>query len=543
MTTQTADPAILPPTDQLILPGGHPGLLDRHKAARMLDLSDCGMYLWMRRSTRPVRRWRGTGRKNLAPVYFAVEDLHALRAEMEGPRPAPAPYAGPADAPLPKEGTSVAPGYPGLVTKEQAAAMFGVAENTLSHWQLRVKRPLRRWGQKTPWGPPMALFAIEDVRELRRAIEELSAPYDGPADAPLPKPGSAVRSGYPGLATQAQAGDMFGISVAQWIKWQGSGKAPSRRWYEIGEQGPRGVLFARADLEQLREELDAYFGPYTGPMDTPLPKIRERVQPGYPGLATRQQAAEVMGVPYTTWTHWESERMVPKRRWQQRARHGNGPVLYAVEDLHAMSEALRKREEPHPDPDRPGVWRVPISSYLHTMDVLIDERDLPVVRGKAWNWSPRDEGGGGEVVLRCAWGEGPQIPLKRILLGVEGRENRVLFRSGDPLDCRRSNLMLVGQEEQSRRNRKMGTINGHEYTSKFKGVSWDDERGKWKMQIRRGKDIKIQRRFDDEELAARAYDKAARELFGEFARLNFPEHAPAPSLTLRVSRTRVREAA
>jgi hypothetical protein len=539
MTMQTIDAAILPPTDQLIPPGGHPGLVDRHEAAKLLDMSGCGMYLWMRKSTRPVRRWRGEGRKNLAPVYFAIEDLHALRAEMEGPRPEPAPYDGPADAPLPPEGTTVAPGYPGLVTKEQAAAMFGVAENTLSHWQLRVERPLRRWGQKTPYGPPLALFAIEDVRGLRRAIEELAAPYDGPADAPLPKPGSAVRPGYPGLATQAEAAAMFDISVHRWIEWQRSGLAPKRRWYQVGSQGPRAVLFARVDLERLRTDLDSYFGPYTGPMDAPLPKKGERVQAGHPGLLTRHEAAKFMDVPFTTWHWWERERTVPKRRWRQRARNCQGAMLYAVEDLAIMREELRKRREPHPDPERPGVWRVPISSTLHTMDALIDERDLPVVQGKAWHWSPRDEGGGGEVVLAATWGTGPQPPLKRLILGVEGRDNRVLFRNGDPLDCRRENLLMVGQEEQSRRNRKMRHRSGKACSSKFKGVCWCEERGKWLAQIVRDGRHRHLGRFDDEELAARAYDKAARELFGELARLNFLE----PSITLRSTGQTVRAAA
>ena len=32
--------------------------------------------------------------------------------------------------------------------------------------------------------------------------------------------------------------------------------------------------------------------------------------------------------------------------------------------------------------------------------------------------------------------------------------------------------------------------------------------------------------------AAKAYDRKARELFGPFTRLNFPDEAPAPSRTV-----------
>jgi hypothetical protein len=84
----------------------------------------------------------------------------------------------------------------------------------------------------------------------------------------------------------------------------------------------------------------------------------------------------------------------------------------------------------------------------------------------------------------------------------------------DGLDNRRSNLRLAtNQQNQMNRGRKGGT-------SRFKGVSWDRQKSLWLAQMGRGRGSKIGR-FHAEEDAARAYDRAAREKFGEFACTNF----------------------
>jgi hypothetical protein len=58
-------------------------------------------------------------------------------------------------------------------------------------------------------------------------------------------------------------------------------------------------------------------------------------------------------------------------------------------------------------------------------------------------------------------------------------------------------------------------------TSGFKGVWWNKKAEKWKGQIQvDGKKIHLGL-FSDPTVAARAYDEAATEHFGEFAHLNF----------------------
>ena len=88
---------------------------------------------------------------------------------------------------------------------------------------------------------------------------------------------------------------------------------------------------------------------------------------------------------------------------------------------------------------------------------------------------------------------------------------------GNGLNNRRSNLRIC-TEQQNAFNRKR-----REGSSQFKGVYWQKEVRKWYAHIKiNQKDIYLGG-FHKETDAAKAYDAAAIGLFGEFARVNFPQ--------------------
>jgi len=107
-----------------------------------------------------------------------------------------------------------------------------------------------------------------------------------------------------------------------------------------------------------------------------------------------------------------------------------------------------------------------------------------------------------------------RIYLHRAILGIEDKNIFVDHINGDGLDNRRENLRLCtkaqnGQNRGAAKNNKTG----------FKGVSKSG--AKWTAQIKSDKKHFRIGVFDTPELAAIAYDNAARRLHGEFAKTNF----------------------
>lgn len=86
----------------------------------------------------------------------------------------------------------------------------------------------------------------------------------------------------------------------------------------------------------------------------------------------------------------------------------------------------------------------------------------------------------------------------------------------DSLDNRRVNIRICTNSQ--------NMMNGNSHkgsSSKFKGVFWHKLRRKWQAQIRKNYKAIYLGYYDSEVEAARTYDRAAKDLFGEFAKPNF----------------------
>lgn len=88
--------------------------------------------------------------------------------------------------------------------------------------------------------------------------------------------------------------------------------------------------------------------------------------------------------------------------------------------------------------------------------------------------------------------------------------------NGNKLDNRKTNLRFCTQSNQNQMNVGLRKDN----KSGYKGVCWDDGMKKYKAQIQNNRVRKILGYFHNKHEAAVAYNRAAKELFGEFAWLN-----------------------
>lgn len=145
------------------------------------------------------------------------------------------------------------------------------------------------------------------------------------------------------------------------------------------------------------------------------------------------------------------------------------------------------------------------------MVALVDDEDFALVSRRTWSPS-RNDGNGG--TFYAVSGASPRVLMHVLILGSEPG-TQIDHINGNGLDNRRSNLRRCSRAQNAaNRAKQRGT-----FTSRFKGVS--RLASGWRAYITAGRFIYLGT-FATEEDAARAYDAAAVEHFGEFARLNFP---------------------
>lgn len=145
---------------------------------------------------------------------------------------------------------------------------------------------------------------------------------------------------------------------------------------------------------------------------------------------------------------------------------------------------------------------------------LIDDADLPLVQG--YNWFQTANGYAARSTTRS--GKRFTILMHRLISDV-APTFEVDHANGDTLDNRRANLRVCTRHDNAR-NRK---LNVNKTRSRFKGVRRPQASFSWIAAIRVDGVQHYLGSFMTELDAAFAYDRAAVEHFGRFARLNFPQ--------------------
>lgn len=144
---------------------------------------------------------------------------------------------------------------------------------------------------------------------------------------------------------------------------------------------------------------------------------------------------------------------------------------------------------------------------------IIDDKYLKLVSKYSWHlksngYASAYFGGGRKNTKR--------IYLHHLITGkIKGKYTDHI--NNNKLDNRINNLRIATYSENSINSKKRK--NG---TSAYKGVSWNNKRKEWASQLTLKYKNYFLGWFKKEIHAAMAYDLWARELHGEFAKLNFP---------------------
>ena len=122
-------------------------------------------------------------------------------------------------------------------------------------------------------------------------------------------------------------------------------------------------------------------------------------------------------------------------------------------------------------------------------------------------------------------GQGPYYAYRKIYYKHQSMHNLLLpppqgffvdHIDLNGLNNQRSNLRLATFSQQMMNRRSSGF-------EKYKGIRQQPGYNKWDARITLNKKQIYLGYFNTPEEAARAYDKAAKQIHGEFARVNFPE--------------------
>ena len=143
---------------------------------------------------------------------------------------------------------------------------------------------------------------------------------------------------------------------------------------------------------------------------------------------------------------------------------------------------------------------------------LIDREDYDRVKKYNWYFCQKINSKNGYVVASDYINKkSHNLSLSRFIMNCP-KGLLVDHRDHNTLNNQKYNLRICNSN-----NNNWNMLPRKNCKSKHKGVFWNNDRNKWTSRIQKNEKIKFLGRFSTQKEAAIAYNKAAKELHGEFA--------------------------
>ncbi len=192
---------------------------------------------------------------------------------------------------------------------------------------------------------------------------------------------------------------------------------------------------------------------------------------------------------------------------------GNQPDSYGRMKECPPGTVCRNYRVRPPVPQGESVKTIPLGDGLYA---YVDAADFEWLN--QWTWRMLSG-----YAVRYAYRNGKSMVVfmhREIMRPPKGKVTD--HANGNRLDNTRANLRnITHRQNQHNKKKQRGA------SSIYKGVSYSKWARRWQARVTCGKERFHLGYFDSEVEAARAYDRVAVGMFGEFARLNFPEEWPA----------------
>lgn len=187
--------------------------------------------------------------------------------------------------------------------------------------------------------------------------------------------------------------------------------------------------------------------------------------------------------------------------------HGDKACADYIEKWHPVSKCILYSAREASAPPAPGTFTPGEFVLKSGAVVLIDEQDREEFSKYLWSIDAY-----GYVIRNLS--RKASILMHRVVMGA-GKGQIVDHIDGNTMNNRRENLRIAsGAQNQANAQKRQGR------SSKHKGVSWSKKDKRWRAAISvDGKTLYLGS-FIEEDYAGHAYNKAAIQYFGDFARIN-----------------------